>query len=120
MAKSGITSGQADLLVRYPPSRGIYWPRVILLQVRLTFAQPLGQAYLCSDVPHRGIKWPRVVLFRLIFGQPLGQTDLWSHIPPVQASCGLGVLIQVILTFGQMYPLVEASSGQEWYYFRSD
>ena len=29
------------------------------------------------------------------------------------------VLHQVRLTFGQMYPAPEASSGQEWYYFRS-
>ena len=39
--------------------------------------------------PSRGILWPRVVL-------------TW-----------------VQLTWGQMYPLVEASCGQEWYYIRS-
>ena len=52
--------GQADLWSDVPPShRGIWWPRVVLHQVSLTF------------------------------GQPLGQADLWSDVPPVEASSGL-------------------------------
>ena len=37
--------------LRCTPSRGIYWPRVILHQVSLTFGQPLGQADFQSDDP---------------------------------------------------------------------
>ena len=49
-------SGLVDLSSDVPPSRGIYWPRVVLLQVSFTFRQPLGQADLWSDVsPCRGI-----------------------------------------------------------------
>ena len=42
---------QADIWSDVPPGRGIYWPRVVLLQVSLTFGQPLGQSDLSSDVP---------------------------------------------------------------------
>ena len=54
------------------PSAEILWPSVILLQVRLTFGQTLGEVELWSDVP------PRMRLqVRLTFGQTLGQVDLW-------------------------------------------
>ena len=39
MAKSGTTSGQADIWSDIPSSRGILWPRMVLLHVRLTFGQ---------------------------------------------------------------------------------
>ena len=60
----------------------------------------LGLVDLSSGIPTgRGIWWPRTVLCQvsLIFGQPLGQADLWSDEPP----------------------MIQASSGQEWYYIRS-
>ena len=50
----------------------------------------------------------------------VGQADLWSDI---NLSRGIKwpslELCQVRPIFGQTYPPVEASSGQEWYYFRS-
>ena len=71
MAKSDISLvsltfgqclGQADLWLDVTPtpiapSRGIKWPREILLWISLTCGQPLGQADLWSDVPtpSRGI-----------------------------------------------------------------
>ena len=58
-------------------------------------------------------------------GTNLGPVDLSSDIPPVEASSGqeqyysgqLDIFDQPLgkLTFGQMYPLVVASNGQEWY-----
>ena len=57
MAKSGTTSGQADLWSDVPPIRDISWPSL---------------------------------------GTTSGHADFWSDVPPV-----------------------EASSSQEWYYFRS-
>ena len=54
---------QVDIFVKFLglwsdilPSRGIWWPVVVLHQVSLTFGKPLGQADLWSDVPpSRGI-----------------------------------------------------------------
>ena len=43
--------GQANLWSDIPPSRSIWWPRVVLCQVSLTFGQPLGQVDLWSNVP---------------------------------------------------------------------
>ena len=51
MAKSGTKLGPVDLSSNVPPGRGIWWPRLVLCQVSLTFGQPLGQADLLSDVP---------------------------------------------------------------------
>ena len=48
-----------------------------------------GQAELWSDLP----QWWHLVAKS---GTTLGQADLWADVPPV-----------------------EASTGQEWYYFRS-
>ena len=54
MTKSGNNLGPVDLISDVPllPSigRGIWWPRVVLHQVSLTFGHPLGQANLWSDV----------------------------------------------------------------------
>ena len=58
MAKIGTKLCPVDLSSDVYPTRGIWWPRVILCQVSLTF------------------------------GQPLGQTDLWSDVPPLEASSG--------------------------------
>ena len=108
----GQLLGQADLWSDVPPSRGIYWPRVVLHQISLAF------------------------------GLPLDQADLWSDIslhpsPPVEASSGKTDTTSGKLTCGQPVvrcnpspntpfcllhltpPLAEASSGQEWYYFQS-
>ena len=54
MAKNGTNLGLVDLSSDVSPSGGIYCPRAILLQVRLTFCQPLGQTDLLSDVPVLG------------------------------------------------------------------
>ena len=51
MVKSCTKLGPVDLSSDVPPSRGIYWPSMVLLQVSFTFGQPLGQADLWSDVP---------------------------------------------------------------------
>ena len=98
------------------------------LWVRLTyFVRSLGQAGLWSDVPpSRGIWWPRVVLHwvSLTFGHPFGQMyplvvassgQEWYYV----RSAGHLVNLWVRLTFGQMYLPVEASSGQEWYLLMS-
>ena len=38
--------GQADLWSDVPPARGIWWQRVVLCQVSLTFGHHVGQADL--------------------------------------------------------------------------
>ena len=38
----------------YPPGRDIWWPRMVLHQVILTFGDPLGQADYESDIPPVG------------------------------------------------------------------
>ena len=48
MTKFGTTSGQADLGSDVPPGRGIWWPRVVLLEVRLSF----GQMYPPAETSH--------------------------------------------------------------------
>ena len=91
-----------------PPNRSIWWPRVVLLQVSLTFTVRCKSAWhLQSGMPRsavppsRGIWWPRVVLH--------------------QVSLTFTVKCKVSLTFPVRHaqvrctPLVEASSGQDWY-----
>ena len=51
-----VRSGRPEL--RLPPGRGIWWPRVVLLQVSLWVRLTFGQMY----PPGRGIQWPRAVL----------------------------------------------------------
>ena len=51
---------------------------------------------------------------------PGSDFDIWSDVPTGRDVMWPSViLLQVRLTFGQMYPLVETSWGQVWYYFRS-
>ena len=64
-----------------PPGRGIYWQRVVLLQVSLTFGQPLDQADLWSDVPHPLVEAPLAKS-----GAQLGPLDLTSYVPPPPSS----------------------------------
>ena len=44
-------SGLCDAPPHHYPSTGIQWSRVVLLQVSMTFGQPVGQANVWSDVP---------------------------------------------------------------------
>ena len=128
---SGIGSGWP--LVRCTPSRDILWPSVIILWVRLTFGQTLGQVDLWSEVPtphdealgqdaiwtafwtlvrcapSRDILWPSVIL--LWISLPFGQMY------PPGWGFGSGWIL-VRLTFGQMYPW-QTSCDQVWYYFGS-
>ena len=51
----------------------------------------------------------------------LGQAGCQVDVPPGRDILWPSLeLLQVRLIFGQTYPPVEASSGQAWYYFRSD
>ena len=50
-ASSSTNLGPVDLSSDVPPIRGFKWSRVVLHQVHLTFAQPLGQAVCWSFVP---------------------------------------------------------------------
>ena len=91
--------GLADLWSGVPPSRGIWWPRVVLHQVSLTFGQPLGQVYPPVEVSSSqawyyfwsfGSGWPVVRCTPIddtlgqvdIFVRYLDQADLWSDVPP--------------------------------------
>ena len=102
VAKSDTTLGQVDIWSNlwvtltfgqmYPPGRDILWPSVILLWVRLTFAQTLGQVDCWSGVPP-------------------GRDMLWTS----------AILLQVRLIIGEMYPPAAEASGQvdSWLDFRS-
>ena len=126
------------------PSRGIWWPRVLILWVCLTFGQPLVR---CTPIPYTpiapveassgqewyyfGSAWHLVSDWvRLTFGQmyplcPLVEAYTGQELYYFESPWHL-VSLWVSLTF-EMYPLhpsshhpqVEASSGQEWYYFES-
>ena len=74
---------------------------MVLLQVSLAFSQPLGQADHWSDVPHVEASSDEKC------GTTSGQLDNWS---------ALGVRL---ITLVRCTLPGEASSGQEWYYFRS-
>ena len=136
MAKSGTTSGHFDIWFAFgsgwsvvrctpntppqpspiTPNKGILWPRVILLWVRLAFGQPLVSCI--SQTPYT----------------PYSPTPTPLPPAPVEASSGQEWYyvrsawhvdsLWVRLTFGQIYPHchpspVEASSGQEWYFWVS-
>ena len=119
--------------VRCSPSRGIWWPRMVLYQVILTFGHLMGQADIKSDVsPSRGIWWPRAVPHEVIltFGYPLVQPNIQSDIPPslrhLMAKNGTmsGHFDICSLEVSGCYPvkhtpLVGVSHGPEWYYIRS-
>ena len=51
MAKSGTKLGTVDLIPDVSPSRDIYWPRLVLYQVSLTFGEPVCNADLWSNDP---------------------------------------------------------------------
>ena len=69
-----------------PPGRGIWWSRVELPKVSLTFSGNAIEktAYSQTNSHSRGIWWPRAVLCKVIMtlGYPLGQADIQSDIPP--------------------------------------
>ena len=103
MTKIGPSLGLVDLISDVP-------------QIETCSSTNLGPVDLSSDVPPiRGFKWSRVVLHQvhLTFAQPLGQAGCWSFVPWFRF---LVIQSWVLLTFSQMYPPVEASSGQEQYY----
>ena len=103
VARSGTSSGQPDLWSDVPPSRGIWWPRVILLQVRLTFGQPYP--------------WERHLVAKS--GTTSGQADFWldKPSPPEEASRRKCASTLGYADYWSDISPVEASSGQEWYYF---
>ena len=127
----------------YPPGRGIWWPRVVLHQVSLTFTV---RCKICLTftvryakvrcTPHRGIWWPRVVLCHVSLtftvrykvswtctGQmypPASRSIWWPRVVLHQVSLTFTVRCKVSLTFTVRHAQVRCTPSrgiwwQDWY-----
>ena len=100
------------------PRTGIWWSRVVLLQISMTFGQPVGQADVWSDVPLTPIT-PYAPFMPPQVGH-LVPRMVWTCIPLPWAHVLLSAMfIRPSWVFKSTAPPpVQASSAQEWYYCR--